>query len=203
MRLAGCICFFFFIFSFVEVAVSFAQDRNSQDTNFPAGPQYLMNYGSPLFLRPIETPTLSLLTPPAVTPDAPAEEHSGRPDTPAFGELQTQAQIDWIYWGVRPTGASKQSRQTPTAHENNENSPNENAHNKTAREEIDLTAAPATQPLPSSIFDNGATAITTPAALRARGYGISLGDYAALVRAHEGHAAHIYTNADIARLHRE
>src|SRR5271154_1796124 len=35
-----------------------------QDTNFSSGPQYLMNYGSPLFARPISTPSMSLAGPP-------------------------------------------------------------------------------------------------------------------------------------------
>lgn len=30
-----------------------------QDTNFSAGPQYLLNYGSPQFARPISTPSMS------------------------------------------------------------------------------------------------------------------------------------------------
>src|SRR5271170_8013479 len=32
----------------------------SQDTNFATGPQYLMNYGSPLLARSIATPSTSL-----------------------------------------------------------------------------------------------------------------------------------------------
>jgi hypothetical protein len=36
----------------------------SQDTNFATGPQYLMNYGSPLLARSISTPSLSLAGPP-------------------------------------------------------------------------------------------------------------------------------------------
>ena len=32
----------------------------AQDTNFATGPQYLMNYGSPMFAHPISTPSLSL-----------------------------------------------------------------------------------------------------------------------------------------------
>src|SRR5580658_1625867 len=36
----------------------------SQDTNFATGPQYLMNYGSPLLARSISTPSLSLTGPP-------------------------------------------------------------------------------------------------------------------------------------------
>ena len=36
----------------------------SQDTNFATGPQYLMNYGSPLLAHSISTPSLSLAGPP-------------------------------------------------------------------------------------------------------------------------------------------
>src|SRR5208283_1987824 len=36
----------------------------AQDSNFATGPQYLMNYGSPLFAQPISTPSMSLAGPP-------------------------------------------------------------------------------------------------------------------------------------------
>jgi hypothetical protein len=35
-----------------------------QDTNLSAGPQYLITTGSPMFARPISTPTLSFASPP-------------------------------------------------------------------------------------------------------------------------------------------
>ncbi|MGA8865698.1 MAG: hypothetical protein WB510_01950, partial [Candidatus Sulfotelmatobacter sp.] len=34
-----------------------------QDTNFATGPQYLMNYGSPIFLHPISTPSIAWQSP--------------------------------------------------------------------------------------------------------------------------------------------
>src|SRR6202041_3496534 len=38
-----------------------------QDTNFPNGPQYLITSGSPMFARPIATPSLALTGPPLET----------------------------------------------------------------------------------------------------------------------------------------
>jgi hypothetical protein len=193
MRVASCLCLLFFF-----AAISSAQDTNTQDTNFPAGPQYLMNYGSPLFFHPIETPTLSLVTPPAVTPSAPAEEHSGEPDTPAFGELQTQAQIDWIYWGVSD---HTESGQTSALSNVSRQSKEQGAQGARKPSEVELFGPQPSQPLAASILGAAATSVTDARSLRERGYGISLGEYAALVRGHERHATHVYTNADIARLH--
>ena len=50
MRFCGLLCFLFALAGFSA----------AQDSNFSVGPQYLTNYGSPMFLRPIATPTLSL-----------------------------------------------------------------------------------------------------------------------------------------------
>jgi hypothetical protein len=173
MRFTACFCFFLAV-----AAISFAQNT---DTNFPTGPQYLINRSSPLLLQSIETPTLSPLTPSAITPNAPAEEHSGEPDTRAFGELQTQTQIDRVYWGVNPNG-------TPGL------IPAENTQNSTEVEPASMV---------TSIFNAGVTRIASTESLRETGYGASLGQIAAYWKAHKLHATRVYTNADLARLHGE
>lgn len=43
----------------------------AQDTNFPAGPQYLIPIGNAQFLRPIETPSMSLNAPLPPLPSLP------------------------------------------------------------------------------------------------------------------------------------
>ncbi len=155
----------------------------AQDTDFSKGPEYLMNHSSPLFLRPIATPALSLDTPALATPNAPAEEHSGTPDTRAFGELRTQGQIDWIYWGVGDLTFNQLPPECPAT--------------PACRSET----TPA-QPAQTPYFDVGVTAIATPGFLREGGYGTPLGDIATYWKHHPLHAARVYTNADIARLNR-
>jgi hypothetical protein len=171
MRWTACFCFFLAL-----AAISFAQNS---DTNFPNGPQYLINQSSPFLLQSIATPTLSLLTPRAITPNAPAEEHSGEPDTRAFGELQNQSQIDQVYWGVNPNG-------TPAP---------------VPPEYVQNSAEAATAPTYSGIFNAGVTRIATAESLREHGYGASLAQIAAYWKAHKPHATRVYTDADIARVH--
>lgn len=166
MRLATL---FFLVLSSVCVA---------QDTNFSAGPQYLMNFGSPLLLHPIATPSLSLSTPPATTPAAPPEAGTGEPRTPAFGGLQTEAAIDRIYWGEPKTGPSE-----PSANSS----------------EIALTATQPSLPLPAGFLDTGVTSITDPESVHGE-YEVSLGEVARSSKATRTHAERVYTNADIVRL---
>ena len=61
MRLAS-FCFLLFVLAGISAA---------QDMNFAVGPQYLMTSGSPMFARPIATPTLSLDAPLPSLPSLP------------------------------------------------------------------------------------------------------------------------------------
>jgi len=162
----------------------------AQDTNFSSGPQYLMNYGSPLLFQPLTTPTLSLSSPlPSL--NGLAEEGSGEPSSPALGGLQNQAQINRVYYGVSPTaGESAPSAQTETSEPVAANP-----------SEIELSSAEPRAPLPSSILNVGVTGIADAQSLRDSGYGATLGEVAAFWKAKNSHASRIYTNADIARLH--
>ena len=56
--------------------------------------------------------------------------------------------------------------------------------------------------LPASIFNTGTWQMTTAQALRERGIGVTVGEAAAYEKARAGHATHVYTNADIDRLHK-
>jgi len=149
----------------------------AQDTNFSVGPQYLITSSSPMFLRSIATPTLSLSAPLASAP-APATEPAPQPPSP-FATVPSQPDLTRIFWGapeVKETSGENVS-------------------------EIEITSAQPTSALPASILDTGVTGMTTVQSLRQRGYGVPLGDTASFWKAHKPHATRVYTNADVQRLH--
>jgi len=152
---------------------------SAQDTNFSQGPQYLMNYGSPHFLHPIQTPSLDLSAPRAESPNAPATEHTGQPDSPGFGGLLDESQVDQVYYGVQPNGLPLPPSSTV----------------------VEIVLAGPASPAGSAIFNAGVGAIANSSSLHDQGYGVSLAEDAAYWRAHKPHAARVYTNADIERLH--
>ncbi|HWO36880.1 MAG TPA: hypothetical protein VNO32_49510 [Candidatus Acidoferrum sp.] len=151
-----------------------------QDTNFANGPQYLMT-GSPLFARPIATPSMSLQ-------DAPLEIGADNATGVLISGAENQTvlppqavdlpKIDLlpIYYGVVPVSDIEIS----FAGSSGERSAAE---------------------LPASILDTGVGQTTTAEALRERGYGVTLGVAASRNKAHTQHATRVYTNADIDRLH--
>ena len=150
----------------------------AQDTNFPVGPQYLMNYGSPLLLQPIATPTLSFAAAPASAPVAATEVSPGTEAVPTPTGVQSQTDLPRIYWG----GPSS----------------SENAGANAS--EIELTSQEPSN-LPASIVNVGVTEMLDAHVLSERGYGVTPGEAAAFWKAHKTRASHIYTNTDIARLH--
>ena len=169
-------------------AIAFAQNA---DTNFSAGPQYLMNSSSPDLLRPIATPSLSLSAPLVAAPTASPEEGSGEPHTPAFPDLQTQSQIDRIYWGVSSVSNSQASEVSTSIPESNPE----------PSSVIELSSSQPSQPLPAHFLEVGVTSAADSDSLRLHGYGMPLGDVAAILKANKHPAARVYTNADINRLH--
>ncbi len=150
-----------------------------QETNFATGPQYLMIQGSPLFARPISTPSLSLNGPPLeigasnATADliAGPENHTVLPPSP---DALPSVDLFPIYYGEPPISEIEVSF-----------SPGE-------------SSLPAS--LPASILDTGVWQTTTAQALRARGYGVALAEAAQLGKTQTRRATHVYTNADIDRL---
>jgi hypothetical protein len=165
-----CLCSTLLVLSALSVAAA-------QDTNFANGPQYLMNYGSAYYAKPISTPSLSL--------SGPALEVGASNSTAgliAGAEKQTVSppqslpEVDLfpIYYGGRPTSVI----------------------------EISFSESLPESALPESILDTGTWQMTTAQALRERGIGVTVGEAAAYDKAHAGHATHIYTNADIDRLHK-
>ncbi|MGA9389911.1 MAG: hypothetical protein WBV69_05650 [Candidatus Sulfotelmatobacter sp.] len=151
----------------------------AQDTNFATGPQYLMTHGSPMFARPISTPTMTLSGPPLhVGADNATGILSVGADNqtvlPPLAVALPQIDLFTIYYGVKP--ASVIEINSPQASQS------------------------ALNNVPASISDTGVGQVTTAEALRERGYGIPLAEAASYARV-RGHATHIYTNADIERLH--
>lgn len=168
----------------VSLAVIFPGVSSAQDTNFATGPQYLANYGSPLFLHSLTTPTLSLDSPPQiVTP----EEQSGGSAMNAFGGFRNLAAINRVYWGVPTISAEETVTVVPE--------PRETAS------EVELTSEAPPQPIPTSITDVGTIGLTSAQTLSEQGYGIPLGQAAAYWKANKPKAVHTFTNADVARLH--
>jgi hypothetical protein len=150
----------------------------AQDTNFSTGPQYLMNYGSPLLLHTIETPSLSLSTPLAASPNASPEQGSGEPRTPAFEGLQTQAAIDRIYWGVPTITAETSTKERPSG--------------------VVIISSRAATSMASSIFDTGVTSLADVDSVRAST--VPLGDLARSLKADRRPGSHVFTNDDIEHL---
>lgn len=148
-----------------------------QDTNFPSGPQYLMN-GSPLFARSISTPSISLTGPPLQVGASNATGvliAGAENQTVLAPDPNAPPRVDLfpIYYGTRAPSVI----------------------------EISSSSEPSSNELPPSILDTGVWEMTTAQALRARGYGVTLVEGAAYGRAHTRRATRTYTNADIDRLH--
>jgi hypothetical protein len=162
MRLASLFCL-----SIVLVGISAAQD-----TNFSVGPQYLMNFGSPMFATPIATPSLSLEAPLPGIPKLPEIGPVVQDQSyVANSELRHEADLFPVYYGYRPISV------------------------------IEISSAEPARELPASITDVGVTGMTSAQSLRERGYGVPVGDTASFWKTHKPHAPRVYTNADVARLH--
>lgn len=162
MRLASLCCLVF-----VLLGVSAAQD-----TNFSSGPQYLITFGSPMFARPIATPSVWLDAPLPPLPNLP-EVGPVVVDQPFIpnSQLQNQPNLLPIYYGYPMTSV------------------------------VELVSTESPSEIPQSLTDTGVTGMTDMQALRERGYGVTLGETASFWKAHRPHAPRVYTNADIERLH--
>jgi|SRR5579872_77489 len=181
----------------------------AQDTNFPAGPQYLVTNGSPILLQSIATPSLSLnaaMSDPYIdqTQLAAAAISAPRPTVP---------DTFWsdVLWGqdkpVTPRVITPSVTPEETAINTyaTANQPLPAEYVPTAETpavpvqstviEITSTRMPAN--LPSSIFDPGVTGTADAASLLAHGYGISLGDLARYWKSHKRPSAHVFTNEDL------
>jgi hypothetical protein len=149
----------------------------AQDTNFSAGPQYLITGGSPMFLHPIATPSLSL--------------------EPSVAEVQSLPQIGPVVED-QSFVVSPEPRRGADLFPIFYGSPT----TETATSVVEITSAEAPLSLPASITEVGVTGVVDAQSLRERGYGVPLGDTASFWKAHKPSAAHhVYTNAEVQRLH--
>lgn len=149
-----------------------------QDTNFATGPQYLV-IGSPIFARPISTPSLSLSGPAleAGASSATTGLTTGagiRTVPPPSADALPAVNFFPIYYGPRPVSVIEISSSSFQA------SPRE---------------------LPPSLLDSGVWQVTSAQILRERGYGVPLPEAAAYQKSQARHAPRVYTNADLERLH--
>lgn len=189
----------------------------AQETNFSSGPQYLITTNSPLLLRPISTPSLTLGQLPTPGTSFTTGEAAVAQEAPAPSTITNQTFLSDVYWGDHPATEVEGRRLSTPSLPASETSASVTAPESTpansealpglpvqAREtssviEISSGALPAN--LPASIFDPGVTAMADPQSLRERGYGIPLGDVAAYWKVHKISAARSFTNRDVDRLH--
>ena len=183
----------------------------AQDTTFSQGPQYLIVNSSQMFFHPIATPTLSFSStisdPYTGTELAPSQVASPTTAPPS-------AFLGDVYWGERNPSEAMQPRiSTPilTAEQTafytyataNEVAAALSAppvvplELPTGSSVIVITSAQMPANLPTSIFDPGVSGIIDPESLRERGYGVSLGEFAAHLREHNRRATHVFTNEDL------
>jgi hypothetical protein len=160
MRLACCL-----LFAVMGIGAA-------QDTNFPAGPQYLITFDSPMFARPLATPSLSL--------DAPLADIQPLPEiVPVIGNqpyipnpvLEHQPDLLPIFYGYPMPSV------------------------------VELVSPESSPELPQSITDAGVTRMVDVQSLREWGYGATLGETSSFWKSHKPHAPRVYTNADVDRLH--
>ncbi len=149
----------------------------AQDSNFPVGPQYLMNYGSPMFLHPIATPTMSLSEAAPAAVVAPEVSASAAGTSAA---VSGPADLARVYWGSHET---------------------EPAVETSAVIEMSGTASAAN--LPGSIVNVGVQETVDAQALRLRGYGVTVSEASAFWKVHKPHAVRVFTNRDVEKLHGE
>ena len=163
---------------FTLLAVSTIGVAFGQDTNFATGPQYLL-VGSPIFARPISTPTLSLSGPALEVGagSATADLTAGAgilTVSPPSADTPPAVNFFPIYYGPPPASFIEVSASSSEA------SPRE---------------------VPPSLLDTGVWQVTSVQILRERGYGVPLPEAAAYQKSQTRHAPRVYTNADVDRLH--
>jgi hypothetical protein len=159
----------------VAVACGFLGAAFGQDTNFAAGPQYLVN-GSPLFARSIATPSMPL-------------------SEPALAVGATNAT------GVLIDGADNQTSLPPSADALPQVDLFSIYYGKPSEGVVEISFSKAETEIPASISGLGVWQLTTAQNLINLGYGVTLGEAARYGVAQTRRATHLYTNADIDRLH--
>jgi hypothetical protein len=183
----------------------------AQDTNFSAGPQYLVTSSLATFLHPISTPSLSLGEAQPATNEITPTESPAISETPAPFIPSSQTFFSHVFWGDHSSSEIEDRRiATPILSLSTAENPSvtateaETLSNQQAPQQvaegsrvIEITSAAMPANLPASIIDTGVTGITDPQSLMERGYGVSLGEFAAFVKAHKRSGARVLTNDDL------
>jgi|SRR5579872_86913 len=143
----------------------------AQDTNFSAGPQYLIPSNS-AFLRPIATPSLNL--------DAPLPPI---PELPQIGEpVENQPYIpDPLYKNGPDLYSIYYGYPLPSL--------------------VILVSEEGTPLIPQSLTEEGVGGFSDSQSLVQSADGVPLGEAASYWKAHKQAAARVYTNTDIQLLH--
>lgn len=181
----------------------------AQDTNFTVGPQYLITNGSPLTIRPIATPSLSL----GEAHPFVADVNTAQPLAGQTSSAPSDTFLGAVYWGEHKDAEIVARRlETPSASVSDtalymnyvtgqipqaSGSPAETAETPSAPSVIEIAGALLPPNLPASILDVGVTGMTDSQSLMTRGYGVPLGDVAAYWKSHKPAAPHVFTNSDI------
>ncbi len=156
----------------------------AQDSNFSVGPQYLMNYGSPMFMRPIATPTLSLSESVPMSLAVPEASSTSASSVGISAEspvaVAQPSDLASIYWGSRESAAAAEPA---------------------AVIEVSGTNPPAN--LPASILNVGVQETVDAQVLRERGVGVSVSEASAFWKAHKPRAVRVFTNRDVEKFHGE
>ena len=195
----------------VLAGISFAQD-----TNFSAGPQYLITGGaSPLLLQSIATPSLSFgsgLSDAYASSTELAPSHIVSP----VADTATNVYLGEVLWGVHPADTIVARRMdTPSVSAAEiatyAYSPTSEASNTlpvpltvpvevmTPPSVIELASSATPANLPPSIVDAGVTGTADVQSLLNRGYGVSLGDFARSMKSRKRPSARVLTNEDLQR----
>ncbi|HTS08896.1 MAG TPA: hypothetical protein VMP68_25220 [Candidatus Eisenbacteria bacterium] len=203
-----------FCFLFIVLAgISFAQD-----TNFSAGPQYLINTGSPLLLQSIATPSLSFgsgLSDPYLSSTELAPSQITSPVSSSTADTATNVYLGEVMWGVHPADTIIARRMdTPivsadqiatytysTTSEASNTLPNPLTvpiESVTPTSVIELASTTPAN-LPPSMINPGVTGTADVQSLLNRGYGVSLGDFAMSMKSRKRPGVRVFTNEDLQR----
>jgi hypothetical protein len=191
------------------LVISLAGLSFAQDTNFSAGPQYLVTSGSPMLMQPIATPSLSLNAP---MPDAYIDATQLAPAVMSGPSSAVPSNTFWpdVLWGqdkpiaarvVTPSATPEETAVYTYATANLSVAGSvqaaETTEVPTKSSVIEITSPQMPPNLPASIFDAGVTGTADPQWLLSRGYGVSLGDFARYWKSRKRPSAHVFTNEDL------
>jgi hypothetical protein len=168
------------VLSAVGLLLTFTGSVAAQDTNFATGPQYLAIQGSPLFARPISTPSLSLETQMEQPSEhvAIAESPVEATAPPAEAQADRAPRVDFFtFYYASPLAG--------------------NFGEAISGQELEPAAE---RQGPEKTFDVGVSQVMDARSIRLLGSGATLADQSAQQKSRKPTPSHTYTNEDIERL---